>query len=272
MEPKALKNGVNLKVIFILRNSFVIKESLFNSKDFCIFVNKLRFKAMAFKQFTTPKKVKDYFKNVVLTNQNFIPDKIDKFSYPDLLEKEIDFALKTYKSNESFADKFLIAPLLKYVWQNHDALNLWSQPFIKINSVLQGRPDYLISALDKMQYELLSIPIVILVEAKHENFTSGWGQCLAEMLACQQLNTNLETIIYGIVSTGKSWEFGKLEGNIFIKNVKDYSISNLQQTINIVNYIFDLAEKEIPKMDTSVTLDTFENESEDLENEEKNAF
>jgi hypothetical protein len=221
---------------------------------------------MAFTQFTTPKKVKDYFTNIIISKKIFIPEKLNDFIFPEYLKEEIDFAIEAYKPNEAYADKFLITPLLKSVWLKHKKLNLWTQPYIKVDNVLQGRPDYLVSPLDKEQYEFLSLPIVILVEAKHENFTAGWSQCLAEMLACQKLNVNTEGIIYGIVSTGQIWEVGKLVQNTFTKNAKQYTISNLQETINVVNYIFELAEKEIPKMDTSIVLDIIENEIE-TENE-----
>ncbi|MEE6162542.1 hypothetical protein U9R62_14610 [Cylindrospermopsis raciborskii DSH] len=71
---------------------------------------------------------------------------------------------------------------------------------------------------------------LILVEAKKDNFEEGWGQCLAELIAAQKLNNQLNQTLYGIVSNGKIWEFSKLEEDNFVKNIEEYSISNLDST------------------------------------------
>jgi len=216
---------------------------------------------MAFTDFTSPNKVREKFNELVISKKDFIPNVITDFGIEPYLEREIKFGLKTYKPNETFADKFLIAPVINEIWQKHEKLNIWTQPYIKFDEVLNGRPDYLISPLDREQYEVLSLPIVVLVEAKQENFTAGWGQCFAEMLACQKLNKTKDVIIYGIVSTGHFWEFGKLQNDVLIRDTKSYSITNLKDTINTVNYIFDVAEKEIPKLDLSIIMENIDRQN-----------
>jgi len=209
---------------------------------------------MAFTDFTSPVKVKEHYPELIISKQDFIPNNLDNFELTLSFEKDIKFGLQTYKPSKSFADKFLIVPIINKVWQNCNNLNLWTEAYIKADDKLQGRPDYLISLLDREQYEVLSLPIIALVEAKQENFTAGWGQCLAEMLACQKLNKSQEVIIYGIVATGQYWEFAKLEGVNFIRNSVSYNLNNLQQILNVVNYIFKQAEKEIPLLDSTIVL------------------
>jgi hypothetical protein len=41
------------------------------------------------------------------------------------------------------------------------------------------------------------------------NFNEGWAQILSEMIAAQIVNENQSLDIYGVVSTGSFWEFGK---------------------------------------------------------------
>ncbi len=224
---------------------------------------------MSFKQFTSPNKVKQIFTDLIISKETFMSFKSNDFDCPSHLDKDIKFALKAYKSSEAFADKFLIAPILNTVWSIHNNLNIWTQPYIKFNDMLQGRPDYLVSPLDRQQYEVLSVPIVVLVEAKQDNFTHGWGQCLSEMLACQKLNKSSDIVIYGIVSTGLIWEFGKLIGNNFIRDINPISVSDLQKTVNAVNFIFEQADNEIPNVDKSVIIETLENENMyEMDNEE----
>jgi len=223
-------------------------------------------KSMTFKDYTSTNKVKEYFPNIIVSKGKFIPENLTNFEIKPYLQEQIEFGLKTYKPSEAYADKFLIAPILNYVLYKHQKLNLWTQTYIKADDKLQGRPDYMISPLDNEQYEILTLPIMVMVEAKQENFTLGWGQCLAEMIACQKINKSDTIKIYGIVSTGQSWEFGILEQNKFIRDMNTFSITNAQQTLNILNYIFEQAEIEIPKLDLSIILP--ENE---LDADEKSA-
>ncbi|MFN7522931.1 MAG: hypothetical protein ACK5RD_07200, partial [Aphanizomenon sp.] len=65
-----------------------------------------------------------------------------------------------------------------------------------------------------------------------------WGQCLAELIAAQKLNNQPEQLLYGIVSNGKIWEFGQLREQDFIKNIQEYSISNLDKLFAGLNYVF----------------------------------
>jgi len=218
---------------------------------------------MTFKDFTSTNKVKEYFPNINLSREKFIPSNLDQFAIKPYLKEQIEFGLLSYKSNEAFADKFLITPILNGVWMQHKKLNLWTQTYIKADDNLQGRPDYMVSPLEENQYEVLTLPIVVMVEAKQENFTLGWGQCLAEMVACQKMNKSLDIKIFGIVTTGQFWEFGKLEKNKFIRDSNSYSISKLQETASIVDFIFSNAEKEISLIDTSIFLPNIEYDNEE---------
>ena len=76
------------------------------------------------------------------------------------------------------------------------------------------------------------------MEAKKDNFEEGWGQCLAELIAAQKLNNQPEQLLYGIVSNGKIWEFGQLREQDFIKNIQEYSISNLDKLFAGLNFVF----------------------------------
>jgi len=218
---------------------------------------------MTFKDFTSTNKVKEYYPNINLSKEKFIPSNLNQFEIKPYLQEQIEFGLLSYKSNEAFADKFLITPVLNSVWMQHKKLNLWTQTYIKADENLQGRPDYMVSPLEENQYEVLTLPIVVMVEAKQENFTLGWGQCLAEMLACQKMNKSEDIKIFGIVTTGQFWEFGKLEKNKFIRDSNSYSISKLQETASIVDFIFSNAEKEISLIDTSIFLPNIEYDNEE---------
>ena len=78
---------------------------------------------------------------------------------------------------------------------------------------LTGVCDFLVSLSPILSF--LEAPVIILVEAKRENLTTGFGQCAAEMLAAQRFNTekgNAIPCIYGAITSGTEWRFLKLEG------------------------------------------------------------
>lgn len=85
------------------------------------------------------------------------------------------------------------------------------------------------------------------VEAKQDKFEEGWGQCLAEMIAVQRINDDFASDIFGIVSNGKIWQFGKLIADVFTRNRNLYVIQDLDKLFAAVNYIFQQCELKIEK-------------------------
>lgn len=58
------------------------------------------------------------------------------------------------------------------------------------------------------------------------------------MVAIQKLNQSLEQDIYGIVSNGQFWQFGKLKGNTYTRETKSYILSDVDKLFAALNYIF----------------------------------
>ncbi len=214
---------------------------------------------MAFTDFSTFSKFNESFPDIAIIEENFIPSELNIFEYAgfSFLENEIKDSLKVYRSNEQFISLFIIAPILKAIWMKFvQKLNLWTDEFIKADEKLVGRPDFLISGINKKQYILLTAPMLAVVEAKKEQFEQGWGQCAAEMLACQKINNKSEITIFGAVTTGKVWEFGKLYQNMLTIHTIPYSVGELQKLLNILNYFFEEVEKQLPLVDTTIILNT----------------
>ncbi|BAZ03495.1 hypothetical protein NIES3974_01210 [Calothrix sp. NIES-3974] len=87
-----------------------------------------------------------------------------------------------------------------------------------------------------------------MVEAKQDDFEGAWGQCLAEMIAAQKLNDEYPITIFAIVSNGDRWQFGKLEKNIFTKNITFYTIQDLDKLFAVVNFIFQQCEEQLDNL------------------------
>ena len=82
------------------------------------------------------------------------------------------------------------------------------------------------------------MPLIMMVEAKKNDFELGWGQCLAEMVAAQKINDNPDFPVYGIVTDGTSWEFGRLVGDLFTRNRTNFTLANLPILFGAVDSIF----------------------------------
>ncbi len=104
------------------------------------------------------------------------------------------------------------------------------------DDVLTGIPDYLFALRSELGKTMLGLPIIAVVQAKQNNFTEGWGQCLAEIIAAQQLNS-AKIPIYGVVTDGEVWHFGKLLAQTFIKNEEVFVISELGKIFAALHFI-----------------------------------
>ena len=87
---------------------------------------------------------------------------------------------------------------------------------------------------------LIEAPVLMLVEAKRGELDAGLGQCVAEMVAAQiynQAEGKDVAIIYGSVTSGKLWQFLKLEGNDVTIDINEYSVMPIQKILGILKWI-----------------------------------
>lgn len=201
---------------------------------------------MAFSEFKNIQQVLQHYP-LRFVKQEFLPDTrlelpnwlIDNFKF--LLRRELD------GDSEAFFREAFIFPFLQFAWQRHDRLKLWLHKTIRYDDRLYGEPDYFLARWPEEVTDTLVLPpLLAIVEAKRQDFDEGWGQCLAAMIACQKLNENEPITIHGIVSTGLIWEFGKLDGNCFTKDILSYSIAEPQRVAGLLDAIFAECERQIP--------------------------
>ena len=129
------------------------------------------------------------------------------------LERLMPLAVRV--NSEKARSEFIIAPVLGEVqYQVQSKVSLFSGKEFNVDAYkgLTGRCDFLMSR--KPNSYTITAPVVAIVEAKNEDMVSGLGQCIAEMVASQLFNQKARKVIpviYGVVTTGASWQFLKLE-------------------------------------------------------------
>lgn len=122
-----------------------------------------------------------------------------------------DLVLATSINTEKARSELIVMPMLKQVARN-TGTSLFSGNRFDVDPArnLTGFIDFLISKdSDQMVIEK---PILVLVEAKNQDVASGYGQCIAEMVAAKTKNES-NAPVHGCVTTGENWVFLELRDN-----------------------------------------------------------
>jgi len=145
-------------------------------------------------------------------------------------------------SSEASRCENIIYPVLREVCKKFVThYSLWSHAAISADSTLSGTPDYMIASRSELGINILGTPLLLIAEAKQNNFTKGWGQCLAELVASQIINESQERPVYGIVTDGETWQFGKLEQKLFTKDPKRATLDKMEMLFGALYAIVELA-------------------------------
>jgi hypothetical protein len=197
---------------------------------------------MSFSNFKTLEDTIKEFQ-IVFTEANFVQE--IPFPASDYFKQDLEFMMReaVVDNSEAAICENLIYPILKEVWKSYrQKFLLWSQKFLSCDTNLSGFPEYVLARRSPLGKIVFDKPYCVLVEAKLDNFDAGWGQCLAEMIAAERLNDEFDVTVFGIVSNGDIWQFGKLEKNTFAQNNTFYTIQDLDRLFSVVNYVFHQCE------------------------------
>ena len=145
--------------------------------------------------------------------------------------------------SEKAKSELLVSPILVEVRQlAHDRVQLFSGEEFNVDRDrgLNGFCDFLFSR-STTSY-IIQAPVLMLVEAKKGELDVGWGQCVAEMVAAQIFNQSKDKplpIIYGSVTSGKLWQFLKLEGQDVTIDSNEYQVIPVERILGILSWMVD---------------------------------
>lgn len=178
---------------------------------------------------------------------NFITE--IEFDVSDSFRNELELILNegVFDNSEMAICETIIYPILKEVWKAYRRnFLLWSHQALTYDENLSGTPDYIVAKRSPLGTVVFDKPYFVVVEAKKESdFTEGWGQCLAEMVAVQKINNDPGQRIFGVVSNGAIWQFGQLISDNFTQNKRFYTIQDLERLFAAVNYVFQQCELQL---------------------------
>jgi len=200
---------------------------------------------MAFSDYKSVSQVQMEF-GIKYREENFIV--AQEVNISALFLKEFEFTRENIDvyTSEASRTELIISPILREVYKSyHDKYSFWIQKSIAYNERLSGTPDYIIAARSALGKTVLELPLVVVVEAKKNDFEQGWGQCLAELVTAQKINNNVNVPVHGIVTDGELWKFGKLVRDIFVGNIDGYTVASLTRLFGALNFIFQSIDIEI---------------------------
>jgi hypothetical protein len=166
---------------------------------------------------------------------------------PDYFVRELEFDRENFDvfGSEASRCESIIYPILREACKGFiREYSLWSHKSIAVDDILTGTPDYIVAKRSELGKNVLDFPLVLVAEAKQNDFARGWGQCLAEMVAAQRLNGNAELAVYGIVTDGEIWQFGRLVGSLFTKNSSRVTIDRVEEVYGAVFGLIELSVRQ----------------------------
>lgn len=141
-------------------------------------------------------------------------------------------------NTEKARSELMIAPFFTELWLRYrDRCSFFSGIEFNVDPAqgLRGYCDFIVSRSPDIR--LLRAPVVMVTGAKNDNLPSGYGQCIAGMVAARLFNErrNQPTPAqYGAVSTGDLWEFLKLEGSTVTFDVPTYGLVEAGKILGIL--------------------------------------
>lgn len=195
---------------------------------------------MAFREFTYP---------AVIGQLGLTLAEVDLYagvlsmSPPDHVAEQIadGVALATAIDTEKARSEFIVAPVLQELRRMHRGqFALFSGVPLDAGGDrgLNGVCDFLLSRTPIQSFP--TAPLMAIVEAKNDNTRTGFGQCIASMVALREFNRQANTdlpAVYGATTTGELWRFARLVGDTLTLDSHNHSIADLPKILGILSSI-----------------------------------
>ena len=182
---------------------------------------------MSYSQFTTLAAALNAF-SLTVSEQRFFP-MLEPLAASEVFRSYLDETLPLAASgSEKVRSEGIIYPVLIEVRRilNRQIAVFSGEEFSVDETVgLNGIVDFLISRSPIIS--TIMAPAAVIVEAKKADIKSGYGQCVAEMVAAQRFNQAKAQplpAIYGCVSNGTQWRFIELVDTTVTIDLTDYSL------------------------------------------------
>lgn len=136
----------------------------------------------------------------------------------------------------------------------HHNIRMWQEkPLDAGESPYRGKVDFAFTPYQAR----FTMPYVVVAEAKKDDFEQGWGQCLIALKTADILNAQQKQRfdLFGIVSSGKVWEFGKYTAQNQFFRSDAYSLGQPATILGILSAIFSECDTHIQAIHAQLVQD-----------------
>lgn len=156
--------------------------------------------------------------------------------------------IKAIRINTESARQALIVDNVLLELNQHVTISFFLENTFNVDSSkgLVGNPDGIISKGDNQLY--ITAPVVVMVEAKKSDLSSGLAQCIAEMEAARIFNERkcqALFIVYGVVTDGVLWQFLSLQGNIATIDSYLYNFDDGSRIVAILKFFVEYSSSSL---------------------------
>ena len=143
-------------------------------------------------------------------------------------------------NTEKARSELIVAPIIFHVLRTSErAFGLFSGVTFDVDPArgLNGVCDFMLTRVPR-QF-ILTAPIIALAEAKNDNVRTGFGQCIASLVAAREFNLRAGTAsapMYGVATNGEDWQFFKLVGDTLSIDVSAYMIADLPKLVGVLRF------------------------------------
>jgi hypothetical protein len=195
---------------------------------------------MAYNNFSLQDSIGQFDLNLIeLAFCESLPPASPKPEFLDIFGQYLPLAQKA--KSEKAKSELLISPILVELLRLADKqIQLFSGEEFNVDKErgLNGFCDFLLSR--SAISSIIQAPVVMVVEAKKGELDVGLGQCTAEMVAAQIFNINEEkpiSVVYGCVTSGKLWQFLKLENKDLTIDLTEYPVTPVERILGILKWM-----------------------------------
>jgi hypothetical protein len=168
-----------------------------------------------------------------------LPPASPKSEFLNIFGQYLPLAQKA--KSEKAKSELLISPILvELLGLADNQIQLFSGEEFNVDKErgLNGFCDFLLSR--SAISSIIQAPVVMVVEAKKGELDVGLGQCAAEMVAAQIFNINEDkpiSVVYGCVTSGKLWQFLKLEDRDLTLDLTEYQVTPVERILGILKWM-----------------------------------
>lgn len=152
-----------------------------------------------------------------------------------------DYApMATSIHTEKARSEFIVAPILAECRSLMGReISLFSGVNFEVDRSLGlgGICDFIISGARNQTF--VTRPVLMVVEAKNDDFRSGLGQCAAEMVAARIFKSRHGDALVGVywaVTTGSLWKFLELEEETLFTDRAEYYLDRVDKIMGILTH------------------------------------